>query len=142
VLERASEGVCLVRNSDATIIHANRRFTEILGYAPGELDGRPVADINWEAEPGEADQLVARIAADLATGGEGSFRVLNRRKDGSPIWCESHVVVFDHPEHGTVWVALHQDLTARRKASEAGSNGRVPRPPLRRPHRSATAPDR
>ena len=142
VLERSAEGVCLVRASDATIIHANRRFTEILGYAPSELDGRPVAEINWEGEPGEADQLVARIAAELAAGGEGSFRVRNRRKDGSAIWCESHVVVFDHPEHGTVWVALQQDLTASREASKAGTNGRFSRPRLRRSERSAAAPDR
>ena len=59
VLDRATEGVCLVRAADATIVHANARFTEMLGYAPGELDGRPVAEINWEDEPGEADQLVA-----------------------------------------------------------------------------------
>jgi PAS domain S-box-containing protein len=142
VLERASEGVCLVRASDTTIIHANRRFAEILGYAPNELDGRPVAEINWEGEPGEADQLVAHIAAELAAGGEGSFRMRNRRKDGSPIWCDSHVVVFDHPEHGTVWVALHQDLTTRRDASETETNGASRRPWFRRFERGAAAHDR
>ena len=141
VLDRATEGVCLVRAADATIVRANARFTEMLGYAPGELDGRPVAEINWEDEPGEADQLVSRIAAELAAGGEGSFRVRNRRKDGLPIWCESHVVVFDHPDHGTVWVAVQQPLAARRDASEARTNGRFPRPRLRRPDRSAPAPD-
>jgi len=141
VLDRATEGVCLVRASDATIVHANNRFAELLGYAPGELDGRPVGEINWEDEPGEADQLVARIAAELAAGGEGSFKVRNRRKDGSSIWCESHVVVFDHPDHGTVWVAVQQELTARHEERASGRNGRFPRPRLRRSDRSAPAPD-
>jgi PAS domain S-box-containing protein len=141
VLDRAAEGVCLVRASDATIVHANPRFTEILGYTPGELDGRPVAEINWEDEPGEADQLVAGIAADLAAGGEGSFQVRNRRKDGSAIWCESHVVVFEHPDHGTVWVGVHQELTPRREESAGRTHGRFSRPRLRRSDRSAAAPD-
>jgi len=142
VLERATEGVCLVRASDTTIIHANRRFTEILGYAPNELDGRPVAEINWEDEPGEADRLVASIAAELAAGGEESFRVRNRRKDGSPIWCESHVVVFEHPDHGTVWVALHRAAPARREARKARTNGHSPRLRFRRSDEGSATPDR
>ena len=117
-----------MRASDATIVHANQRFTEMLGYAPDELDGRPVAEINWEDEPGEADELVARIAAELAATGEGSFQVRNRRKDGSAIWCESHVVVFDHPDHGTVWVAVQQERD-RSPASERDGDERALSPP-------------
>ncbi len=128
VLDRATEGVCLVRASDATIVHANPRFAEILGYAPGELDGRPVAEINWEDEPGDGDRLVREIAAALAAGGEGSFEVRNRRKDGSAVWCESHVVVFDHPDHGTVWVAVQRDVT-KRKNGRATGRGPVPPAP-------------
>ena len=51
VLRRAAEGVCLIRASDSVIVYTNQRFAEILGYEPGELDGRPVTDINWEDEP-------------------------------------------------------------------------------------------
>ena len=65
----------------------------------------------------------------------------NRRKDGSSIWCESHVVVFDHPDHGTVWVAVQQELTARREASEARTNGRFPARGSDARSRSAAAPD-
>jgi PAS domain S-box-containing protein len=116
VLGRAAEGVLLVRASDGTIVYANPRFAAILGYEPGELDGRPVAEIHWEDEPGGAERLAREIMERLEAGGEASFEIRNRRKDGSAIWCEAHVAAFDHPDHGRLWVAVQQDVTARRRA--------------------------
>ena len=48
-----------MRASDGVIVYANHRFAEIMGYEHGELDGRPVTDITWEDEPGQAE-LVAK----------------------------------------------------------------------------------
>jgi PAS domain S-box-containing protein len=123
VLGRAAEGVCLVRASDGTIVYANPRFTEILGYDPGELDGRPVAEINWEGEPGEGERLARQIMADLEHSGEASYELRNRRKDGSLIWTEAHIVGFDHPDHGKVWVAVQQDVTSRKEAQVRSEGG-------------------
>ena len=123
VLRRAAEGVCLVRASDSVIVYTNQRFAEIMGYEPGELDGRPVTDINWEDEPGEAEQVAERITADLERLGEARCELRNRRKDGSLIWCEAHVVAFDHPDHGRVWVSVQQDVTLKREARTRSSRG-------------------
>jgi PAS domain S-box-containing protein len=123
VLRRASEGVCLVRASDSMIVYTNERFAEIMGYEPGELDGRPVAEINWEDEPGQAEAVVRQIVADLERFGEARCELRNRRKDGSLIWCEAHVVAFDHPEHGQVWVSVQQDVTSQREARTRSSRG-------------------
>ena len=123
VLRRAAEGVCVVRASDATIVYANHRFAEIMGYEHGELDGRPVADINWEDEPGQAELVVKQISADLERFGEARCELRNRRKDGSLIWCEAHVVAFDHPDHGRVWVSVQHDVTSRRDAQTRSSHG-------------------
>ena len=101
-----------------------------------------MAEINWEDEAGEADRLAERIAAVLSSGGEGSFDVRNRRKDGSAIWCKMQVVVFDHPDHGTVWVAVQEDVTARRELREARANARFRRPRLRHSDPTGAAPDR
>jgi PAS domain S-box-containing protein len=49
--------------------------------------------------------------------------VRNRRKDGTLIWCEAHVVAFDHPNHGRVWVSVQQDVTSRREARTHSSHG-------------------
>jgi PAS domain S-box-containing protein len=123
VLRRAAEGVCLIRASDSVIVYTNQRFAEIMGYDPGELDGRPVSDINWEDEPGEAELVAERIAADLERLGEARRELRNRRKDGSLIWCEAHVVAFDHPDHGRVWVSVQQDVTSQREARTRSSKG-------------------
>ena len=123
VLRRAAEGVCLIRASDSVIVYTNQRFAEIMGYEPGELDGRPVSDINWEDEPGDAEVVAERIAADLESLGEARRELRNRRKDGSLIWCEAHVVAFDHPDHGRVWVSVQQDVTSEREARTRSSKG-------------------
>jgi PAS domain S-box-containing protein len=123
VLRRAAEGVCLVRASDSVIVYTNDRFTEIMGYEPGELDGRPVTDINWEDEPGEAERVAQRITADLVRLGEARCELRNRRKDGRLIWCEAHVVAFDHPDHGRVWVSVQQDVTSKRDGRTRSSRG-------------------
>ena len=122
-LRRAAEAVCLIRASDSVIVYANQRFAEIMGYELGELEGRPVTDINWEDEPGDATLVAERISADLERLGEARYELRNRRKDGSFIWCEAHVVGFDHPEHGRVWISVHQDVTAKRDARTRSSHG-------------------
>ena len=121
VLRRAAEGVCLIRASDGVIVYANHRFAEIMGYEHGELDGRPVAEINWEDEPGQAELVAEQISADLERFGEARFELRNQRKDGSLIWCEAHVVAFDHPDHGRVWVSVQQDVTSQREARTRSS---------------------
>jgi PAS domain S-box-containing protein len=123
VLRRAAEGVCLIRASDSMIVYTNQRFVEMMGYQPGELDGRPVTDLNWEDEPGQAELVLRQIVADLERFGEARCELRNRRKDGSLIWCEAHVVAFDHPEHGRVWVSVQQDVTSRREARARASRG-------------------
>ena len=52
VLNLAGEGVCLIRASDTVILYANPRFAQLFGYAPGELEGRPISVLNWEEHPG------------------------------------------------------------------------------------------
>jgi PAS domain S-box-containing protein len=113
VLGLAAEGVVVVRASDGTIVYANPRFSEIMGYNPGELEGRPVAQIHWEEEPGDGERLTSQITADLEDFEQTTYELRNRRKDGSSIWTEAHIVGLDHPDHGKVWVATQQDLTSR-----------------------------
>jgi len=123
VLRRAAEGVCVVRAADSVIVYANHRFAEIMGYEHGELDGRPVTDINWEDEPGQAELVAKRIRADLERFGEARCELRNQRKDGSLIWCDAHVVAFDDPDHRRVWVSVQRDVTSEREARARPSHG-------------------
>jgi PAS domain S-box-containing protein len=108
-------GVQLVRASDATILYANPRFADMFGYAPGELEGRPVAILN---APGErrSDQVAREIIAAVEANGSWRGEVENIRKDRTRFWCEASVTAFDHIEYGTVLVTVQLDITARKRA--------------------------
>jgi PAS domain S-box-containing protein len=107
-------GVQVVRASDATILYTNRRFAEMFGYAPAELEGRPVAALN---APGEQppEEVARRIIASLETQGFWNGEVENIRKDGTRFWSEASVTAIDQPQHGTVWVTVQLDITARKR---------------------------
>ena len=122
-LRRAADGVCLVRASDGVIVYSNQRFADLVGYQPGELEGRAMSDIHWEDEPGDAELMARRVGADLERFGEARLELRNQRKDGSLIWCEARIVGFDHPDHGRVWVSVQEDVTSRREARTRSSRG-------------------
>lgn len=115
VIERMAEGVCLVRVADASIVYANPRFEAMLGYGPGELEGRPVEDINHPLEGASPNDVARSIIERLDREGEATYEVRNRKKDGSSRWCRARTTAFEHPELGTVWVAVHQPIDAEKE---------------------------
>ena len=42
----------------------------------------------------------------------------NIKKDGTPFWCYAHVSTFEHHEYGKVWIAIHTDITERKRMEE------------------------
>jgi PAS domain S-box-containing protein len=109
-----NEGVCLVRASNGTIAYANPKFEHIFGYEPGELKDKPVGILNAGGSA-ESDAIRRKIARDLFEKGESTYEVHNIRKDGTPFWCRATTVLFDHPEHGQVFVAVQEDVTERKR---------------------------
>ena len=119
VLNRAAEGVCLIRASDGVIVYANPSYEEMFGYEPGELVGRPSSDLDWDEDPHIAGRRYREVVAELERRGRGTFELLNQRKDGSPMWTQVHIAGFDHPDHGKVWVSVKHDISERKWADEA-----------------------
>lgn len=115
IVETMAEGVALVRAADGVIIYTNPRWNQMFGYADGELEGQPVSVVNAPTDRSPAE-TAAEIVGALAQMGAWSGEVLNVAKDGSQLWCTANVSTLEHPEHGTVWVAIHTDITARRLA--------------------------
>ena len=68
--------------SDGVIVYANHRFAEMMGYEPEALDGRPVTEITWEDEPGQAGAVVRQIVA-VERVGEARCELRNRRRTGA-----------------------------------------------------------
>jgi PAS domain S-box-containing protein len=65
-------------DADGKVMWANRAELEMLGYAPGEFIGRPVAD--FVVEPGQAASLLARVKSGETLRDE---HVQMRCKDGT-----------------------------------------------------------
>lgn len=118
IMKNMAEGVCLVRASDGVLVFTNPRFDELFGYETGELIGRHTEILN---APGEKtpQETADHILRDLQETGTWSGEVENIRKDGMLIWTHSSVSTFEHPTHGTVRVAVVEDITERRAAETA-----------------------
>ena len=118
IMHNMAEGVCLLRASDGVLVFTNPRFDEIFGYEPGELNGRHTAILN---APGDdtPNEVAEKILQDLQETGKWSGEVHNIRKDGTKLWTHSSVSTFEHPQYGTVRVAVVEDITARKQAEEA-----------------------
>lgn len=115
ITANAAEGITLVRQLDGVIIYVNRQLESMLGYSTGELAGKHISVKNAPTEK-SSKEITEAIARELKEKGIWSGEILNLRKDGSTFWTFANLSTFDHHEHGTVWLALHTDITERKKA--------------------------
>lgn len=118
IVRNMAEGVCLVTDRDALIVFANPKFESMFGYAAGELVGKPVHILNYPhaADPPEA--VSRAILQLLKKKGGASFEIHNVKKDGVPFWSRANLSRFEHPQFGTVWVSVHEDITERKRVEE------------------------
>lgn len=114
LLENTMVGIVMVRQRQ--IVSCNRRFEEIFGYAPGQLNG-----ISTRALYASEDEFNAV--------GEEGYHVMSQnrnftgslmftRANGNPFWAEITGHAFDpqHPHAGSIWIFT--DITERRQAEE------------------------
>jgi len=118
VTRNMAEGLCLVRASDGVIVYTNPKFEQIFGYEVSELLGQHISIINYEDEHTKPIEIHEAIAAAATLHGETTYEVQNIKKDGTPFWCRATASVFEHPEYGTVFVAVQQDITEQKQAEE------------------------
>lgn len=118
IADHMAEAVILVRAADGEILYANATADSMFGYAPGELVGAAIAQLNAPAEQAPAARA-AELFDGLERDGAWSDELEHVRKDGSRFWSAVSVAPFEHPAHGTVWTSVHTDVTARRIADQA-----------------------
>jgi diguanylate cyclase (GGDEF)-like protein/PAS domain S-box-containing protein len=114
ILDTAVIGIVFLR--DRVIQRCNRRFEEIFGYAPGELDGKPMRLLY----PSDAAYILGGKPYDnLAQGLSHQREQVLIRRDGSRFWCRiaGRMIDVERPEKGTV--ALFDDITERKQAEAA-----------------------
>jgi PAS domain S-box-containing protein len=118
ITRNMAEGICLIRAADGVIVYANPKFYQMFGYETDELINQHVSVVNYEDEPASAQAVSEAITAAVMEKGEATYEVHNVKKDGTPFWCSATTCVFEHPEHGTVLVAVQQDITEHKEAEE------------------------
>jgi len=118
IVQNMAEGVVMVHAGDGRIMYANPRFERMFGYDPGELTGKDISTIN--APKDRTPQTIAHeISSSLRKTGVWNGEVHNIRKDGTMFWCYANVSTVQHHIHGEIWIAVHEDITERKKAEDA-----------------------
>ncbi|MEO5333174.1 MAG: ABC transporter substrate-binding protein [Magnetococcus sp. YQC-5] len=114
VLEHMTEGVCLVRASDGVIVFTNRGFENMFSYDRGELIGKSIAMTHTSDD----QHTVHHIIEHLYRKGVWEGDVRNIKKDGTSFWGHVSISTMTHAEHGEVWIGIHKDIDARKRAEE------------------------
>ncbi|MDZ8189845.1 MAG: PAS domain S-box protein [Nostoc sp. ChiSLP02] len=118
ITRNIAEGICLIRTSDGIIVYANPKFEQMFGYDSGELIGQHVSIVNYGDQNNTPEDINQAIRAAIFQHGEATYEVHNLKKDGTPFWCSATSSVFEHPEYGSVLVAVQQDITEHKQAEE------------------------
>jgi two-component system cell cycle sensor histidine kinase/response regulator CckA len=113
---------CPGADPDLRIVFANPAFEELTGYTPSEAVGLSPSvfavgdDRDWVEEETAREKVRSALRAATPT----RLEVPSRRKDGSRVWAEWHVVpVADAAGRVTHCIATLRDTTERRRAEEA-----------------------
>lgn len=115
IMIHMAEAVYLVRLEDGIIVYTNSIFEKMFGYDPGEMIGQHVAIVN-AATGKDAQETAREIMEIIREKGLWKGEVQNVKKDGTPFWCYANVSVFDHSKYGQVFIALHTDISDRKRA--------------------------
>jgi PAS domain S-box-containing protein len=118
IMRNMAEGVVLSKVSDATIVYTNPEFEKMFGYGQGELIGKNISVINAPTEK-SPEEVAEDIQRSLKKTGMWNGEVYNIKKDGTRFWCYANVSTFKHPEYEEVWIAVHTDITERKRAEVA-----------------------
>jgi PAS domain S-box-containing protein len=113
IFQNAETGIVILR--DRVIQRCNRRFAEILGYAPDELIGQSTR-IYYPSEEAWLETGRQAYAAIAETGIYHGDTVFHRR-DGTTLWCHitGSMINPANPMKGYIW--LYEDVTEKRQAN-------------------------
>ncbi|CAK0764008.1 hypothetical protein CCP3SC1_400031 [Gammaproteobacteria bacterium] len=111
------EGLSLIRSSNGLIVFTNPKFDAMFGYTTDEIHGRHVSCLNAPTDD-SPEENARKIMEVLNRTEMWSGEIKNIRKDGTVFWCNATVSSFVHHDYGKVWLAIHQDITERKKLEQ------------------------
>jgi PAS domain S-box-containing protein len=106
--------LAITRIADGTFLSVNEAYNRIMGYGPGEILGRNVADLNIYVNPGERDRLVETLREE---GSVRHFELLVRSKSGEKksLLVSMEKVLYDDEES---ILSTFIDITDRKRMEE------------------------
>jgi PAS domain S-box-containing protein len=113
VVEQTADGIFLIDGATKSILEANARFEELLGYGHGELHGMTLYDLvphDREGARANVDRVLEQKSYQV---GERSYR----RKDGSLVDVEVSTSIIEHDNKEILW-CVARDITERKRAEE------------------------
>ena len=115
-LQLASNSI-VITNLEGTIQWANNAFTKLSGYTLEEIVGRSMRILkSGRQAPSYYQDLWSTISSGKVWRGE----LINQRKDGSHYYEEMSITpIVDENGEITHYIAIKQDITARKNAEEA-----------------------
>jgi PAS domain S-box-containing protein len=107
----------VITDRAGNITYVNPKFTEVTGYAPGEVLGKnPRLLKSGETPPAEYERLWKTITAGEEW--RGTFH--NRKKNGELFWEAAAIgPVLNEAGQLTHYLAVKEDITERRRAEDA-----------------------
>jgi PAS domain S-box-containing protein len=117
IIGKMEEGVSLFTQDSGVLLFVNPKMEAMLGYESGELTNENISCLYKML--GKTSEESAEIMLQMLRENkkmEGEMRC--SRKDGSKLWCSVNVFLYMEDELGPVWMAIHQDISLRKKAEE------------------------
>ena len=114
VVEQTADGIFLIDGRTKSILEANARFEELLGYGRGELHGMTLYDLvphDREGARANVDRVLEQKKSYHI--GERSYR----RKDGSLVDTEVSASLIEHDDK-EILCCVVRDITERKRAEE------------------------
>ena len=109
LMDRSRDGIVII-DQEHRVIEANRRFAEMLGYAPDEVLGLST----WDYEAVMRESEVREVFGDFSAV-EAVFESRHRRKDGTVFDVEVSVAGATVGERSCV-IAICRDISERKEA--------------------------
>ena len=111
IMRQTADGIYLVDLDNFAVLETNIALDRMLGYADGELTGRPVFDIINDTAKHITARLLTLKAAGTPMQGERQYR----RKDGSLVDVQAGATVVAYGSRRVSCTVLH-DITDRKRA--------------------------
>ena len=111
MIDTSNEGVCVL-GPDRSFAFVNARMAEMLGYAVGEMIGKPMTDFLFEEDVPDHLRRIENRRHGQAEHYERRFR----RSDGATVWAlASATPVFDTEQHFQGSFGMLTDITERKR---------------------------